>query len=677
MVKAQFPYCRAAAFLLSVLCLLPAFAQEEFCNEPSKKALKLYRKAEALNFKGDETYFLLKECIAEDENFAEAFAMLGEINHDKYRFNLDRSGSDSKGSLNYEKRMVEYYGLAMERCPSMWNNRIAYILGEHYYYKKDRASARAYLNEYATARKSDAGNKLRDKALAWVEEIDAYFAIIQNPVLFDPEKLAFVSTGADEYLPSLTPDNRFLFFTRKEEAKKGMEVVNCTEEREVFCRSGNNWDGTFEAGQAMTFPFNAGKYQGGSCISVDNKLMFVTVVENVRIDGYGFPNGDIFYTEYRDGQWSELKSCGHNINSERIWEGQPSISADNKTLYFSRAIDKVVEGEHYGLMDIYKSERQADGSWGPAINLGPGINTAANEKSPFMHSDSYTLYFSSDRMAGVGGFDIFYSKMNGENRFEMSKNLGYPINTEDDEHGFIVSTDGKYGYFSSLMDEVSLDLYSFELYSEARPEQVVFVKGEALAASEALEGLEIKLRNVVTDKEVEAVIDRESGEYVGVIAVKENENVMMTAKKDGYAFTSQYISSDENVVGRPIKKDLELQEVKKGGVYRINDINFATNSYEVNPHIRSIIREFASYLVENSSLVVELRGHTDNVGGKEANLILSENRAMAVYNLLAEYGVEKNRLSYKGFGQGMPLTSNATEAGRALNRRTEFAIISE
>ena len=214
----------------------------------------------------------------------------------------------------------------------------------------------------------------------------------------------------------------------------------------------------------MPHPFNRNVYQGGASISVDNKLIFVTVIEQINVNGYGFSNGDIYYSEKHYGEWSELKSLGDNVNSRKIWEGQPSISADNKTLYFARAIEKVIPGEHYGLMDIYKSVRNTDGTWSDPVNLGPNINTAGNEKSPFIHSDSYTLYFSSDKHVGMGGFDIFYSKMGEGQEFSKAINLGYPINTKSDEHGFIVSTDGRHGYFSSLLEE-SLDIYSFELFS--------------------------------------------------------------------------------------------------------------------------------------------------------------------------------------------------------------------
>lgn len=645
-------------------------AQTDYCSKPNKKARQLYESAERFGFRGKEAYFNLRKAIEIDEEFAEAYLRLGEINQDLFK--KDSRGPNSKSARNYENRMVEYFQLAMENCPDIENHRLSYILGEHFYAKKDYATAKAYLSDYVVARKSDKRNQLRDRAEFYISSIDTYFEIRNNPVDFVPVKVAGASTDNEEYLPTLSPDNKYLFFTRKQLVNTRTSIGSV--EREIFTRSKNNYDGSFTEGMPMPTPFNQGMYQGGSSISVDNKLIFVTVVENINVNGYGFANGDIYYTEFKEGYWSDLKSVGNKINKRIYWEGQPSISSDNKTLYFSRAINKVIPGEHYGLMDIYKSERQADGSWGEPINLGPTINTRGNEKSPYMHSDSYTLYFASDEHVGMGGFDIFYSKMDEQEEFTKARNLGYPINTEEDEHGFIVSTDGKYGYFSSLMDGDNLDIYSFELYDEARPEKVVFVKGETISGKDALDGLEIKLKNVVTKKEVEAVLDEETGEYVGVIAVKDDEDVLMTAKKDGYAFTSQYISSNEAVVGKPVEKKMEVKKIKKGETYRINNINFATNSYQLNPAIEAILEEFGDFLKRNPAITVELHGHTDNVGRADENQVLSENRAKAVYEFLNELGIDESRLSYKGFGQSKPIATNNTVEGRALNRRTEFLV---
>ena len=664
-------------FLLSAFTVIPfkTRGQEDYCNKPAKQARKYYEQAEAIGFKGDQGYFLLKKAISEDEEFAEAYLRLGEINHKKYYTSNQLRGSSSKASVNYEKRMIDYYNLAMEYCPEIEDYRLNFILGQHFYKKRDFLTAKAYLTSYVELKKGRKSNSTIELAKSYLSDIDEYFNILNHPVPFKPVKVLGASTENDEYLPVLSPDNKYLFFTRKKMVNSGSAFGNV--ERELFIQSKNNYNGSFEQGIPMPDPFNKNIYQGGASISVDNKLIFVTVIEQINVNGYGFSNGDIYYSEFKNGAWSQLKSLGDNINSRTIWEGQPSISADNKTLYFARAIDKEIPGEHYGLMDIYKTEKLENGSWSDPVNLGPNINTSGNEKSPFMHSDSYTLYFSSDTRIGLGGFDIFYSKMNGDMEFTKAVNLGYPINTEKDEHGFVVSTDGHYGYFASSLENDNLDIYSFELYKEARPEQVLFVKGQAISGLDALDGLEIKLKNVKTDKEIDAVLDKETGEYVGVIAVKEEEDVLMTAKKSGYAFSSQYLSSSKNVVGKPVVSDLEVKEIKKGESYRINNITFATNKYDLNNKVRAILDEFAIFLNQNSNLVVELHGHTDNVGQDAENQILSENRAKAVYSYLLEKGVHEDRLSYKGFGPFKPVADNSTEEGRALNRRTEFLVLSE
>ena len=663
--------------LLPTLIVFPLLteAQEKYCNKPSKQARKYYEQAEAIGFIGDRAHFLLKKAVNEDEEFAEAYLRIGEINHKKYYTSNQLRGSSSKASVNFERRMIEYYNLAMEYCPEIENYRLNFLLGSHFFKKRDFITAKVYLSSYVELKKGRKSSSTLELAKSYLLDVDEYFKILNNPVPFQPVKVLGASTENDEYLPVLSPDNKFLFFTRKQMVNSGRTYGNV--ERELFIQSKNNYNGSFEHGIPMPDPFNRNIYQGGASISVDNKLIFVTVIQQINVNGYGFSNGDIYYSEFSYGEWTELKSLGENINSRKIWEGQPSISADNKTLYFARAIDKEIPDEHYGLMDIYKSEKQKDGTWSDPVNLGPEINTAGNEKSPFMHSDSYTLYFSSDTRIGLGGFDIFYSKMNNDMEFTDAVNLGYPINTEMDEHGFIVSTDGRHGYFASSLENDNLDIYSFELYKEARPEQVIFVKGRAISGLDALEDLEIKLKNVITDKEIDAVLDKETGEYVGVIAVKEEEDVLMTAKKSGYAFSSQYLSSNQNVVGKPIISDLEVKEIKKGESYRINNITFATDKYDLNKKVKAILDEFAAFLIENTNLEVELHGHTDNVGQERENQILSENRAKAVYSYLLNKGVHKSRLSYKGYGPFIPIADNKTVEGRALNRRTEFLVVSE
>jgi len=507
---------------------------------------------------------------------------------------------------------------------------------------------------------------------------------LHDTVPFEPELVKGPSTKYDEYLPMLSPDNRYLFFTRKmpDDTKSSFGKAG---NKELFIRSRKNMEGKFSGGIPMPSPFNLGQFQGGVSVSVNNKMLFITIVDVIPYRGknragFGqmFDNADIYYSEFKDGEWTKLQSIGSNINTPYTWEAQPSISSDNKTLYFTRVMDPFAPN-----MDIYKSERLPDGSWGNPINLGAPINTDGDEKSPFMHSDSYTLYFSSTGHIGLGGYDIFYSKMNEETgQFKQPVNIGFPINTEKDEHGFIVSRDGDKAYYgSSSKNKKDLNIYSFKLYEKARPKAVAFIKGEILDNNGKVpEGAQIILKNTKTNKETEAMVDKETGEYVGVVTLNKNkdEDIMLTAKKKGYAFSSQLISANSIVIGKPIRtKKVEIKPIKVGETYRINDINFKTNSYAITPQIMSVLNEFIDFLTTNPTLKIKINGYTDNVGKPKENLILSENRAKAVYNYLILEDIAPNRLSYKGFGEKKPVASNKTEKGRAKNRRTEFVVVSK
>lgn len=641
-------------------------AQNSSCAEPNKKAQKLFDKAAQVRFKGTEAYGDLVEATKIDPNYVDAFFVLADLNMQKYKNDPVRFEANGNRAIDYWKKIVE-------ACPAFRNYEVVYLLAEHQYNRKQFTDAQPLLDLYVKNAQSAKKNEL-PIAQKWLNGINAYQDLMKNPVPFKPVKLKGPATSDDEYLPMLSPDNRYLFFTRKSEINDRDNAFG-PKVRELLSQSSQMAIDSFSRGIPMPEPFNQGEYQGGNCISVDNKMMFVTVVSMENIQGRGFANADIYFTELKDGAWTNLKSVGSNINGRTTWEGQPSISSDNKTLYFASARGE----DNFGGMDLYKSERKADGSWSNPINLGDKINTKGNDKSPFVHSDSYTLYFSSDGHIGVGGYDIYYAKIDEVGNFKQPKNIGYPINTEKDEHGFIVSTDGKHGYFSSNLGGTGLDIYSFELYKEARPEKVVFLRGKIESKDpDAAKGMTIELKNTTTNEITQGVVDESSGEYVAVIKASEKEPVMMMAKKDGYAFTSQYIDTDKDVVGRPIKvSPLEVNPIETGQTYRINDITFETDSYILTTKVMTILDEFISFLTTNPTVKVAIQGHTDSKGDPSKNLTLSTERAKAVNDYLILEGVDPLRLEYKGFGSSKPLASNATEEGRSKNRRTEFVIKSK
>ncbi len=677
----------SSIILLLLFCFitfLPSnLTAQNDCYEPSKKAKKAYQASQQKGLTNDEQYALLMGITKKYPDFIDVYDDLVEIN-----FRKSKNQVEPAKIKQHENIALKYCNEIIERCSSYREYYYYFRLGEFYYLRKNYTEARPFLKQFinsGTKNKSDL-----EKANTYLNEIETYFSILEKPVPFNPQKVKGASTETDEYLPMLSPDNRYLFYTRsikKEDTKSILGSVDM----EMFTQSRRMRIDSFSTGVFMGTPFNQGQYQGGVSVSVNNKMLFITLVEmipdNRPVSRYPdgsaplYANGDIYFSELINGEWSKLISVGDAINGTHSWEGQPSVSSDNKTLYFVRYYPQPADAknkDHYGGMDIYKSERLLNGAWGESVNLGPIINTEYDEKSPFIHSDSYTLYFSSNGHIGMGGQDIYYSKVDeNTNKFAKPINIGYPINTEKDEHGFIVSTDGKRGYFASNIDGKSIDIYSFEIPENARPEKVLFVEGEITNdKGEAPENVSIELKNTETGKITEGVIDKETGKYVAVVSVKKDEEVLLTAKKEGYAFSSQLVSSGLDVIGKPQQRPkLEIQPIEVGKAYRINDINFETNSYELNKRAKIVIDEFVDFLKTNPKIKVAIQGHTDDIGKAEDNIALSHNRARVVYEYIIENGIDSQRLTYKGFGKTVPLVPNVNEANRAKNRRTEFLIV--
>jgi outer membrane protein OmpA-like peptidoglycan-associated protein/tetratricopeptide (TPR) repeat protein len=498
-------------------------------------------------------------------------------------------------------------------------------------------------------------------------------SLMGNPVPFDPMPVMDVCSKSDEYSASLSPDNRYIYFTRKslvQSSGNDRPFGGQPGMVELFMRSGREKD-RWAAGEIMDRPFNQGSNNGAAAITADNKRMYFVVCEGNIAD-----NCDLWFSEWQGYRWSPLQSMGTVINS-RHWDSHPTISYDGNTLIF--ASDRP---GGFGKADLYMSIRTKDGSWSEPENLGPEINTSENEITPFIHTDSQTLYFSSKGHKGLGGYDIFYTRKSDEGKWSKPKNIGYPINTRADELSFFVSLDGKTGFFctSQLITPEGknlgvggYDLFSFNLYEEARPDAILFIEGQLSQTSGTPVGGILEIREEGTQKITHIEADSADGKFVAVVSAKNNH--IISVNQEGLAFTSARIVTDSNLTGTPMAYALQTEEIKVGVGYRLNDVNFATNSSELGRDALEIIRDFASWLEKNPGVHVSIEGHTDNIGQADANLMLSKQRAESVYKSLIEFGIMSSRLLFKGFGSTRPLASNATETGRFKNRRTEFVIL--
>jgi len=335
----------------------------------------------------------------------------------------------------------------------------------------------------------------------------------------------------------------------------------------------------------------------------------------------------------------------------------------------------------YGKIDIYFSEKKDDGTWSKAKNIGRPINTPDSDKSPFIHTDSKTLYFvseSTDDRWGAGDFDIFYTKQSKEGVWDKPINIGYPINSEGPEEALIVSLDGLFGYFSSQRKEGvgGKDIFYFDIPEDAKPEKVVLAKGKVDSDDPKLLG-NTKLTMIDDSgekKEQEINIDDE-GDFVAVVNVENIKgDALVQLEGDETAFQSILISSEEISDGVLKDKDLSVKKLEKGESYTINDILYETNSSKIINSSKKVLDAFAIWLTSNSDLKIEIQGHTDDVGSEESNQALSMDRAFSVMEYLLSRGISKDRMKFKGYGESMPKFSNFTDKGRAKNRRTDFLV---
>jgi outer membrane protein OmpA-like peptidoglycan-associated protein len=648
-LKGFFIFC-----LLLVCQFVPLHGQDKEDPCPlsdNKKARKLYEKAlDVARSDKNEARSILKEALELDPDFGRANFVMADL-------------------LIKQKRVEDaepYLETVARVCPEL-DPMVFFRLGSIAFENKKWKQSQDFLKKFVESRSRKEAEK--SEARTMIQACDFYLQGYANPVPFNPFPLAAISTAADEYLPVITPDNEMAYFTRstfmEEKFTGGINTERKRQER--FSFSPNAGSNSFQAGTPMPAPFNTNNNEGGASLSADNRYMFFTICKN---DGGDQLNCDLFYTVFQNGTWSEIKNAGPNINGKDTWESQPSLSSDGRTLYFA---SNRVGG--LGGIDIWKSTKDAKGNWGPPENLGPRINTDGNEKSPFFHSDGQTLYFSSTGHLGYGGYDIYLSKLSKDTGWVKPKNIGYPINSERDDLGFFVSTDGKYGYFASdkLKGNGGWDVYSFELYKEARPERVLFVSGALRDENnQVISDAKVEIKNTRTREVTTVEVDSLTGKYVAVVAFDEDH--ILTVKQPGKAFTSQYFSTSDSSIGKPMKMDLKVEDIKVGRPYKLNNIYFKTSSSLLNPETIIIIEELTKFLQENKTVSIAIHGHTDNAGNAADNLKLSADRAKMVFDLLVLNGIDASRLSYKGFGATKPIASNLTDKGKALNRRTEFMV---
>ncbi len=611
-------------------------------DKVNKKASVLYEQAieKARDDNFSEGIRLLKEAIKIDPKFADAYlsiaGMYGEIK--KY---------DSAIFFYENARVIDTLYFKDYNLPYSIN-----IAGKGEFEKAITA-----LNDFLTITNL---NEQSVKAATYRKR-SYQFAIDyakEKPLgnyLFAPKNMGdSINSNVSEYYPTITLDGKEFVYTRR--------VNNFNEDFYESSLINNSWSKS----KGLPGNINTSLNEGAQNISQDGQLLIFT--------GCNLPDGlgscDLYISYLTSEGWSTPENLGNTVNTEG-WESAPSLSPDKRDLYFASR-----RADGYGGSDIYVSRRLPNGRFSEPENLGPVVNTAGDESCPFMHADNQTLYFTSNGHLGYGGDDLFLVKKGPKGTWSKPVNLGYPINTIENEGSLIVAADGKTAYYASDRSDShgGLDLYTFELRSDIRPAKTLWIKGKVFD-KKTTRGLPsaVELTDLTTKEILSKVQTDETGNYLITLPV--GRDYAFNVNRRGYLFYSENFPLSQKDPDSTYNIDIPLQPLEVNAMIVLKNIFFDTKMYEIKPESTPELDNLVHLLKDNPTLKIQISGHTDNVGKTEDNLKLSDDRAQAVVKYLTAKGINPNRLSYKGYGASQPIAPNTTEEGRSQNRRTEVKVI--
>jgi outer membrane protein OmpA-like peptidoglycan-associated protein/tetratricopeptide (TPR) repeat protein len=597
----------------------------------------------------------------------------------------------------FKYKAKDYFQKAYSMKPDIAPD-IHYYLGqcEHLDLNWDKAK-----EEYEKYRATLNYSKKEDKTnIADVEkklaEIEVGKILVKKPVRVFIDNLGPNINGPyTDYSPVISADEDMLMFTsRRNNTTGGALDENYDEFYEDIFRTysfNNTWSTPINLGE----PVNTKGHDATINLSADGQKLLV------YIDDKGFGN---IYESILDGEkWTKPESFSKQINS-KYHESSACYSYDGNILYF------VSDRENgFGGSDIYYCKKDEKGQWDEAINIGTPINTKYDEESVFMMPDGKTMYFSSKGHETMGGFDIFKSVMDSTGKWSQPVNIGYPVNSSDDDVSFVLSADGKHGYYAAVKKEGygNRDIYLINFLGKEK--SLIMSTEDNLMASLAApisqtvsisEAVELKssaitlLKGIVIDENtrqpIEAVVsitdnstsqeianfksNSKTGKYL--VTLPSGKNYGIAVKNDNYLFHSENFDIPFTSNYQEIAKDVTLKSIAVGSKIVLKNVFYDFDKATLRSESQTELNLLVKLLNDIPKMTIELSSHTDNKGSEKYNLDLSDRRSKAVVEYLINKGIDKKRVQAKGYGFSDPLTPNDTEAGRQMNRRTEFKILS-
>lgn len=462
-----------------------------------------------------------------------------------------------------------------------------------------------------------------------------------------------INSPASEYFPTVSIQDSLFLFMRRQNLS-----------REDFYTSSMGAHG-FTAAIPLSDTLNFAAKKGSMSLSADLQTLYFAA--DYAEQGYG--RYDIYKVQRSPWGWSKPKNLGQRINSD-YWDSAPSIAPDGNTLYFASN-----RPEGYGGIDIYVSYKNEKGYWENAINLGPVINTMGDDQTPYIHADNQSLYFSSNGRSGFGGSDIYMARKKIDGTWTTPINLGYPINTYDNEGSIAVASNGSTAYIASDRADSrgELDIYKITLAENTRAFKTWYIKGQIMDANSkksipaALDLVDPSSGYPIMELKINSM-----GQFL--LALPYFDSIGLKINSPGHDYLSSILPLDSVKAMAGKTFTFALTPIEKVFTKIFNQVYFESNSAKLQAISSVELDALTDYLMTTSNSTILIEGHTDNTGSVAQNNLLSLQRAEAIANYLQQKGIERNRIQSKGLGATMPIADNNTSAGRAKNRRTSFTI---
>lgn len=607
-------------FVFAITGIYKGYGQRFFST--NKKADKFYQEAR-LFFRGGEVEKaknVLEKATALDSNFSALHLLRADIYHKEGK-RIEEMGAIEKALAIDSLKGYAYYFV---------------VLADGYFDRGDYRRAQEYYRLYLERDQRQTGAVQARKRLE-----DCVFALklLENQQRHETE--LYLQTEHSVYWPSLDVTGNTLLYTEQKGDREMMWML-----RDSIC-----------------YPLDF--YPDGKCgapsLTADGQMMYFTIVG-------GRGRSDI-YVAYRlsDTTWTAPISLGEPVNTDG-WEAQPAISADGTRLFFASTREGGRGGSDIWCSRLLRREPNGRQYWSQPKCLY--FNTPGDEMAPFLYFDNQTLFFSSDGYSGMGRKDIYKVDLNGVTEPE---NIGVTVNTQGDELGFIVDASGQWGYFSSNVSGKRC-IYRYRLDHHIACPPAAYIR--LLTENEEGEILSPDYLTVVAvaSGDTLAYYDRVYAHYNMLACVPAKTLLLVSAVKKGYLYYSDTLTVDAAGVDSPRQKVIVLQRMEKDRTLILKGVFFDVDDYQLKPESDNELRQVLEFMRLNPEVKIEIAGYTDNSGSDEHNYRLSEDRAFEVYKYLFLHRIHKDRMSYKGYGKDNPLESNDTEAGRAVNRRTEIRI---